>query len=77
MLYGLVESIQHDLIEKYCFKACGKVLCGAIFDELVGGMWPCRQDTCPYEDETSEVIGEVNGETCKIRKLKEYKSGLL
>ncbi len=70
MLYGLVCNIQQDLIERYCFKECQKIICGGVTDSFLGPMWPCREDVCPHEDKVSSVMGEVNGEEFKIRKLK-------
>ncbi len=70
MIYGLVCNAQQDLIDKYCFKECRKIICGGITDGLIAPMWPCREETCPHEEKRSPVMGEVNGEEFKLRKLR-------
>ncbi len=71
MIYGLVCFAQKELIDKYCFKECRKVICGGLVNDLIGLMVPCREEICPHEDKASPVMGEVNGEPFKVRKLKD------
>ena len=70
MIYGLICNAQKDLIDKYCFKECRKIIVGGITADLIGAMFPCRERVCPHEDRVSPVIGEVDGEEFKLRKLK-------
>lgn len=69
MLFAVVVGIQSKEISEYCFK-CNHMLLGALRDDILGEMLPCRQELCPHEEKRSEVIGKcLDGEVC-LRKLK-------
>jgi hypothetical protein len=70
-IYGLIFNRQRELIEKYCFGECKKIILGAIFDPLLGEVGVCRTAECPYmEKQMDEPFGTVMGEPVYIRKLK-------
>ena len=65
-----VPLIQEGLINKYCFRECGKVKIGGLIDPVLGACVPCDIEDCPYEEENIEV-GMSNGMRVFIRKLTE------
>jgi hypothetical protein len=63
-----------EIIDKHCFKTCGKIIVGGINHPLAGALLPCRtpKDQCPqFDKELNEPCGEVMGDPVFIRKLKE------
>jgi hypothetical protein len=72
-LFGLVFSIdsQRQVIDKYCFGECGRVLfAGMDGGDGIGALIPCSVDDCPFEEKrTDEPIGDINGRPVFIRKL--------
>jgi hypothetical protein len=63
-VYGLIamEKTQKPLIEKHCFGDCGKVsMAGAINDDLVGPLWVCCEEKCPWL--LKQMEGEPYGTT--------------
>lgn len=51
---------QQRAAETHCFGDCGKISIGtAIADEETGGMFPCFQATCPYEQQTFRCYGST------------------
>jgi hypothetical protein len=72
MFYGVSPIIQKELVDKYCFGSCGKIIVGAVDGgDYIGYVFPCREDNCPHEEKRSEVLGDVNGESFCMRKLKD------
>ena len=69
MIYGIL-LFQKNEVKKLCFRKCGKINVGAINDEIIGPMFPCIEDKCSYEEKVSDIIGIVNGEKFRVRKLK-------
>jgi len=63
---------QKEAIDKYCFKECGKILIGAMGDDLMGFM-PCKEENCSYEEKRKKYGKLKNGDIVYIRKLKEEK----
>ncbi len=56
-LYLMSCGAQKKLIDKYCFKKCGKILVGGI--DLMGGHFVCcRESHCPYQEKLLDM-GEV------------------
>lgn len=71
MLYGVSPIIQDALVTELCFDKCGKILvAGADGGEGLGPVFLCNQKICQYEDKTSPILGKIQGEDFKVRKLK-------
>ena len=73
-MYGLVIGIpeQRKQIAMHCFGDCGRIIVGAGYDPAIGEIGICRYDDCPYLDkQMSEPIGDIDGESLYLRKLKE------
>lgn len=72
MLYGTCFSVksQRPLIEAHCFGDCGKAIIGAIVDNQIGEIVPCRSETCPHLADELLFPGTVQGEEITLRKLK-------
>jgi len=71
MIFGVIPSVQQELITKFCFGTCGKITIGAITIPEVGGAFPCNEESCPHEEAHSPAIGVVDGKEICLRKLKE------
>ena len=71
MIYGVSPIIQDSLVTEHCFGDCGQIQCaGADGGENVGPVFICIQVQCPHEDKTTPVLGDIQGEPFKVRKLK-------
>lgn len=71
MIYGVSPFIQKDLVDKHCFGDCGKIQCaGADGCESIGPVFLCLHADCPHEEKCSPVMGDINGEEFKVRKLR-------
>ena len=63
-VYGLLmaHKEQEPLIAKHCFGDCGKAsMAGAIHDDLVGPLWVCCEEKCPWL--LKQMEGEPYGAT--------------
>lgn len=72
-IYGVLVSIQEAQIKQHCLGDCGQAIIGALFDEQLGEILPCRTDVCPHLDrQMNEPIGTLasDGSELYIRKLK-------
>jgi len=72
VVFGL-HPIQEKLIEKLCFKKCGKISIGGIYDKEIGAMFPCTEEKCKYEESRMKLGKLDTGEIVYLRKLKEVK----
>ena len=71
MIYGVSPDRQDELITKHCFGDCGAIQCaGADGGEHIGGVFLCLQEFCPHEDRITPILGDIQGEPFKVRKLK-------
>ena len=72
MIYAVSPFAQKELVKKFCFGECGKILLGAV--ELCGGsFFLCRHDLCEYEEARTPVLGNLDNEDVCVRKLLEDK----
>jgi len=72
-IFGLHPSLQSDLIQKYCFIRCGKVIISKpLLIKDIGLLIPCREEKCPYEKKQVKV-GEIENSNyvLYLRILKE------
>ena len=70
-LFGIHIS-QEDLVKKYCFDKCGKILFGGLIDKDIGFFYGCDENKCPYEEKRLNY-GMVGYKKFYLRKLKEAK----
>ncbi|NCP03493.1 MAG: hypothetical protein AUK24_05560 [Syntrophaceae bacterium CG2_30_49_12] len=74
-MYGMICWMpkQMELIKKYCFGSCGKILLRAVIDDQIGEIAICREKNCSCLDrQMADPIGMVSdGEEIYLRKLKE------
>lgn len=70
MLFAVSPFIQKELVDKFCFDSCAKILCGGIDCGEAGPCFPCREKNCPHEKGRMK-IGDVDGEVLWLRALKE------
>jgi len=73
-LFGIVSLLkyQNELVGKYCFDICGKLIIGGIRDVDIGCMFVCQQlpeDCMCFDKQTDNPLGEVNGRPVYLRKL--------
>jgi len=73
-LYCVSPFAQKKEVTAYCFKACGRILVGAVV--IAGGhFFPCRTTPCPYEKDNVDFgkgdAGE-GAESIIVRKLMPY-----
>ena len=73
-LYGICIDYpaQGKLAERYCHgDLCGKGIF-AFLPSPAGTLLPCRQDSCPIQDDLSDELKlQTGGEKVILRKLKE------
>lgn len=69
-LFALPLTNNHkDLIEKYCFRKCGKVLVGGLnLDGLP--CFPCKEEQCPHVDKEMNYGKSADGKAVYLRKLR-------
>ena len=61
---------QKPLVEKLCYGKCGDILVGTLVDSLLGEMYPCKTEVCPYEAKRIK-LGECIEGAVWVRKLRE------
>jgi len=64
-----LHPTQKDLINKYCFESCGRIIIGSLYDKEFGAMYPCREEHCEYEGGRAYTGESAEGKVW-IRKLK-------
>lgn len=72
-IYVVPLHRQEAEITANCYgNGCGRGIFGAILDEYLGPLVPCKQETCPHlEKQTDEPIGQDgDGNDVYLRKLK-------
>lgn len=76
-MYAVALRLQADLIEKLCFKECGKAIVGNIYDPMIGDLMPCNEENCPFVDRIYEGFGAVGDQNIILRKLKDTREEML
>lgn len=71
-IFGIVLRLQEPEITARCYGAlCGRGIFAALFDEDLGALVPCAQETCPFLDkETPEPLWkDAEGRDVHLRRM--------